>query len=163
MNSMKKLMMTAALACAFVAQAHTQYGDRPPERRHSESEDGSRVWLPLGLSILTPPIQLPNPNHTVIGGMINLGYGQMDNVFLLDVGIVNNVTHEMAGLELGPVNWANACFGVQAGVLNVASTTVGVQLGVLNFTGDLHGVQVGVLNFSGSGGAWIFPIINVGF
>jgi hypothetical protein len=160
---MKKLMMIVALACAFGAQAHTGYGDRPPERRHGECEDSSRVWLPLGLSILTPPIQLPNPSHTVIGGMVNLGYGQMENVFLLDAGIINNVTHEMTGLELGAVNWADGCFGVQAGVLNVASTTVGAQIGVLNFTGDLHGVQIGVLNFSGSGGAWIFPIINIGF
>jgi len=163
MNSMKRLMMIAALACASVAQAHTQYDDRQPERRHGESEDLPRVWLPLGLSILTPPVQLPNPSCTVIGGMVNLGYGQMENVFLLDVGVVNNVTHEMTGLELGPVNWAGTCFGVQAGALNVAGTTVGVQVGVLNFTGDLHGVQIGVLNFSGSGGAWIFPIINIGF
>lgn len=33
----------------------------------------------------------------------------------------------------------------------------------LNFTGDLHGVQLGLLNFSGSGGAFVFPILNLGF
>jgi len=34
---------------------------------------------------------------------------------------------------------------------------------VLNFTGELHGIQIGVLNFSDSGGALVFPIINIGF
>jgi len=29
--------------------------------------------------------------------------------------------------------------------------------------GDLHGVQLGILNFSGSGGAIVFPILNLGF
>ena len=159
----KMLMLFAALACAFVAEARPEGHERPPEKRRGESEGYSRPWLPLGLSIIAPPIQLPNPTHTVIGGMVNLGYGQMENVLILDAGIVNNVTRDMVGLEIGPVNWADTCFGVQAGVLNVTGTTVGLQVGVVNCTGDLHGVQVGVLNFSGSGGAWLFPIINIGF
>ena len=30
-------------------------------------------------------------------------------------------------------------------------------------TGDLHGVQLGLINMSSSGGALIFPILNLGF
>jgi len=153
---MKKLVMAAVLACAFAAAA-------APAKQKANGERETRIWLPIGLSIIAPPMQLPSPGHTVFGAMLNLGYGQMENVAILDVGIVNNVTGSMTGLELGGVNIAGDCFGVQAGAVNVASKTVGLQLGAVNFTGDLHGVQLGLLNMSSSGGAWIFPIFNLGF
>ena len=151
---MKKLVLVVAvLACAFAAVADDSSG----------SSSDTRVWLPLGLSIITPPIQLPSPSHTVFGAMINLGYGQVENLAVADLGLINNVTDTMTGVELGPVNLVGTCIGVQAGALNIASRTVGLQLGALNFTGDLHGVQLGILNFSGSGGAIVFPILNLGF
>jgi len=150
---MKKLMIAAAaLACAFAAAA-----DDCSER------DDSRFWLPLGLSILAPPVQLPSPSHTVYGAMVNLGYGQVRNLVFADVGVVNNVVDTMTGAEVGVVNVAGTCIGAQVGAVNVASKTVGVQVGALNFTGDLHGLQLGVLNFSSDGGALIFPILNFGF
>lgn len=154
---MKKLVfVVAVLACAFAAVADGKSA-------HSSSSSDTRVWLPLGLSIITPPIQLPSPSHTVFGAMINLGYGQVENLAVADLGLINNVTDTMTGVELGPVNLVGTCIGVQAGALNIASRTVGLQLGALNFTGDLHGVQLGILNFSGSGGALVFPILNLGF
>ena len=151
---MKKLVLVVAvLACAFAAVADDSSG----------GSSDTRVWLPLGLSIITPPIQLPSPSHTVFGAMINLGYGQVENLAVADLGLINNVTDTMTGVELAPVNLAGTCIGVQLGALNIASRTVGLQFGALNFTGDLHGVQLGVLNFSGSGGALVFPILNLGF
>ena len=144
---MKKLLMAVAImACVFTASA-----------------EDSRPWLPLGISLVTPPLQLPSPSHTVFGAMINIGYGQVDNLAVLDLGLINNVTDTMTGLELAPINLVGTCLGAQVGALNIASHTVGVQLGVLNMTGDLHGVQLGLLNMSGSGGALIFPILNLGF
>lgn len=153
---MKKLaIMVVALTCALAAAA----GDGDGKR----SGDSTRIWLPLGLSIITPPLQLPSPSHTVFGGMINLGYGQVENLVAVDLGLVNNVTGNMTGVELGPVNLAGTCIGAQGGVINYAGTIVGLQFGALNITGDLHGVQLGLLNFSGSGGALVFPIFNLGF
>jgi len=144
---MKKLLLAAALmACVFTASA-----------------DDSRTWLPLGFSIVTPPLQLPSPSHTVYGAMVNIGYGQVENLAVLDLGLVNNVTDVMTGLELAPVNLAGTCVGVQLGALNIASRTVGLQLGIVNMTGDLHGVQLGLLNMSASGGSLVFPILNFGF
>ena len=146
---MKKLLMAfAIMACVFTASA---------------DDPGSRPWLPLGISLVTPPLQLPSPSHTVFGAMINIGYGQVDNLAVLDLGLINNVTDTMTGLELAPVNLVGTCLGAQVGALNIASRTVGVQLGVLNMTGDLHGVQLGLINMSSSGGALIFPILNLGF
>ena len=152
---MKKLAMMALVACAVSAVAAGE-----PQRG---GEKESRIWLPIGLSILTPPVQLPSPSHSVFGAMINLGYGQVENLAILDLGVVNNVTDSMTGLELGAVNMSKTCIGAQVGAFNFASKTVGIQLGVLNMTGDLHGLQLGVLNFSDSGGALVFPIFNIGF
>ena len=123
----------------------------------------SPPWLPLGLSIVAPPVQLPSPSHTVFGAMVNLGYGQVDGLAVLDIGLINNVTDEMAGLELGLVNLAGSCVGAQVGALNIADDMCGLQLGVVNFAGDLHGVQLGLVNMSTEGGALIFPILNFGF
>jgi len=152
---MKKLALIVFMACAASVAAAEQ------SRQGGEKE--SRMWLPIGLSILTPPVQLPSPSHSVFGAMLNLGYGQVDNLAILDLGIVNNVTEGMVGLELGAANLSGTCIGAQVGAINIASKTVGVQLGVLNMTGDLHGLQLGVLNFSDSGGALVFPIFNIGF
>ena len=153
---MKKLTMAVAvLACAFAAVAADNGSD---DRR-----DDSRLWLPIGLSILTPPVQLPSPSHTVFGVMVNLGYGQVRNLVFAEVGVVNNVTDSMTGAQVGAVNIGGTCVGAQVGAVNVASKTVGVQVGALNFTGDLHGLQLGVLNFSSEGGAIVFPIFNLGF
>lgn len=158
---MKKLVVATVMACVLAMGAAAKGHDR--HERHDRSDGDTRIWLPLGLSILTPPIQLPNPTHTVFGGMLNLGYGQMENIAILDLGLINNVTHTMTGLELGAINLADACLGVQLGAFNQADSIFGVQLGVINMTGDLHGLQLGVLNFSASGGAWVFPILNLGF
>ena len=153
MKRQLKLVVCAA-AVALCAGAYAK-----------DSDDGDKVqpWLPIGLSIISPPVQLPSSSHTVFGAMLNLGYGQMTDVAIFDLGIVNNVTRNMLGLEVGPVNIVGTCFGAQVGAINFADSICGVQLGVINYTGELHGVQIGVLNFSSNGGATVFPIFNVGF
>ncbi len=123
----------------------------------------SPPWFPLGLSIVAPPVQLPSPSHTVFGAMFNLGYGQVDGLAVLDAGLVNNVTYEMVGLELGAVNLAADCVGAQVGAFNFADDMFGLQLGIVNSAGSLHGLQLGLINMSTEGGALIFPILNFGF
>lgn len=144
------LVAVAAMWCCAVSS--NAYG-----------ESATQPWLPLGLSIITPPVQLPSPSHSVIGVMVNVGYGRMRDVCPLDVGLVNNVTRNMAGLQVGAVNLAGTTYGAQVGAYNETETLYGVQVGVLNFAGDLNGLQIGVLNFSPSGGAVVFPILNFGF
>ena len=145
--------VTAMLCCAVSAKEPA---------RHDKGSD-TRPWFPLGLSFIAPPVQLPSPSHSLYGAMVNLGYGQMTDVCLLDVGFVNNVTRNMVGLEVGPVNIADSCYGGQVGALNITDTLCGAQVGVVNITGNLHGLQLGVLNFSSNGGALVFPILNFGF
>lgn len=146
--------VAAILCCGAFAKESSQ--------RNGGSQS-ARPWFPLGLSIIAPPVQLPSPAHSLFGAIVNIGYGQMTDVAVLDVGLVNNVTENMVGLEVGPVNLAGTCLGVQAGIVNNAGTLCGVQVGAINMTGDLHGLQLGVLNFSSNGGALMFPILNFGF
>ena len=153
MKKRMKLLFVAVAAtwcCAVSAKEYKGSGATQP-------------WLPLGLSIVTPPVQLPSPPHSLFGAMVNVGYGQMRDVCLLDVGLVNNVTRNMVGLEVGAANFAGTTYGVQVGAYNETETLYGVQVGVVNFAGDLNGLQIGVLNFSPSGGALVFPILNYGF
>ena len=153
MKRMKLLLVAvAAMWCSAVSAKVYEGGG-----------SSTQPWLPLGLSIIAPPMQLPSPSHSVFGAMVNVGYGQMRDVYLLDVGLVNNVTRNMAGLEVGAINFAGTSYGVQVGAYNETETLYGLQVGVLNFAGDLHGLQIGVLNFSPSGGAVVFPILNFGF
>ena len=147
------LVAVAAMWCSAASAKEPAHHD----------DDDTRPWLPLGLSIIAPPMQLPSPSHSLFGAMVNVGYGQMRDVCLLDVGLVNNVTRHMVGLEVGPVNIADTCYGGQVGALNITDTLYGAQVGVVNITGNLHGLQLGVLNFSSNGGALVFPILNFGF
>jgi len=149
---MKLLLAAAAATWCCAVSAKGRVADSPPQS-----------WFPLGLSIIAPPVQLPSPSHSLFGAMVNVGYGQMANVCPLDVGLINNVTRNMVGLEVGPVNIADACYGGQVGALNITDSLYGAQVGVVNITGNLHGLQLGVLNFSSHGGAWVFPILNYGF
>ena len=153
MKKRMKLLLVAVAAtwcCAVSAKEYMGSGATQP-------------WLPLGLSIVAPPVQLPSPPHSLFGAMVNVGYGRMRDVYVLDVGLANSVTHNMAGLEVGLINLAVTSYGAQVGAYNETETLYGVQVGVVNYTGDLNGLQIGVLNFSPSGGAWVFPILNYGF
>ena len=152
-KKMKLLLVAVAATWCSAVSAKVHEGSLPSQQ----------PWLPLGLSIIAPPVQLPNPSHSLYGAMVNVGYGQMRDVYLLDVGIVNNVRRSMVGLEAGLVNFAGTCYGAQVGAYNDAETVYGVQVGVVNTTGDLNGLQLGLLNFTPSGGAWVFPILNIGF
>ena len=148
--------LLAAVAAMWCCAANAK------EPAHHD-DGGMRPWFPLGLSIVAPPVQLPSPPHSLFGAMVNVGYGRMRDVCLLDVGLANSVTRNMVGLEVGVVNFSGTSYGAQVGAYNEAETLYGVQVGVVNFAGDLNGLQLGVLNFSPSGGAWVFPILNFGF
>lgn len=51
--------------------------------------------------------------------------------------------------------------GWQIGVFNEATEDLsGVQIGLLNITHHLQGLQIGVLNFSGEGGLPVSPLLN---
>ena len=153
MKKRMKLLLAAVAAtwcCAVSAKGKT-------------ADTSTQPWFPLGLSLVAPPVQLPSHSHSLFGVMVNVGYGRMRDVYLLDVGLANDASHNMMGLEVGAVNFAGTTYGAQVGAYNETETLYGVQVGVVNFTGDLNGLQIGLLNFSPSGGARVLPILNFGF
>ena len=158
-----KRKITSILAAVAVVCCCNAFAEGHSHLERHGSVSSARPWFPLGLSLVAPPVQLPSPDHAVFGAMVNLGYGQVEELYVLDLGLVNNVTHDMAGLEVGPVNLAGTCFGAQVGAVNYAGTVCGAQVGLVNVAGDLHGLQLGLLNFAAQGGAWVFPIFNLGF
>ena len=145
---MKKLLLAILLGvtCGFSVRA----------------EETPSVWFPLGVSLVAHPMQIPTAHHSLTGVMLNVGYGRMENCYLLDVGIVNDVSELMGGFEVGVGNYANTSAGFQVGVVNVAGHAYGFQLGVVNFAEALHGLQLGVINVNRSGTPF-FPILNIGF
>lgn len=145
---MKKLFIAIMLtvACSFGARA----------------EESPSVWFPLGVSLIAHPMQIPTAHHSLTGVMLNAGYGKMENCYLLDAGLANEVTDLMAGFEVGVGNYAKTSAGFQVGLVNVAGDAYGFQLGVINMAEALHGFQIGVVNVNKSGTPF-FPIINIGF
>lgn len=147
---MKKLAFAAALAIAFLAKADV----RPGEIEHP--------WFPAGISLISAPIQIPTTAYSVYGVMLDVGYGQVTDSYLLNVGIVNNVTRNMCGFQVGPVNIADCLVGIQGGLVNYAYDAYGFQLGLVNVARHLHGIQLGIINVNVSGFP-VLPIFNVGF
>ena len=153
-RTLRFLLVAAAATWCCAASAK--------ESARRDADDDTRPWLPLGLSIIAPPVQLPSPSHTLFGAVVNLGYGQMTDVCLFDVGLVNNVTRNMGGVQAGPVNIAGNLYGVQGGIVNYAEDPHGLQLGLVNIAGHLHGLQLGIINVNLTGMP-VFPIFNIGF
>lgn len=147
---MKKILLVAMMSvvCGFAV-------------RGAETEE-SPVWFPIGLSLIAHPMQIPTSSHSLTGVMLNVGYGKMDNCYLLDVGIGNNVSDLMVGFEVGVGNYAKTSAGFQIGLANIAGDAYGFQLGLVNVAESLHGFQVGLVNVNSSGTPF-FPIINIGF
>lgn len=149
---MKKLVMIfAALLCASAAMANIE-----------EHYDEECPWFLFGMAVVSAPMQIPIPYYSVYGVMLDVGYGQVTDSYLLNVGIVNNVTRNMGGVQAGPVNIAGNLYGVQGGIVNYAEDPHGLQLGLVNIAGHLHGLQLGIINVNLTGMP-VFPIFNIGF
>lgn len=143
-------MMTAALLLAGGAKAAT----------HDERD--FHPWFPLGVSFISAPIQIPTTAYSVYGVMLDVGYGQVTDSYLLNGGIVNHVTHDMCGVQAGLVNIDGSIYGVQAGFINIVGDAYGFQLGLVNIADHLHGLQLGIINVNLTGMP-VFPIFNIGF
>ena len=180
-------LCNARLAFAAVAVAFASLSfpcSAQAEDGHGNG-DNVKMWAPLGVSFLTPVIQVPGEGHSVFGAMVNLGAGEVRDAYFLNPGLFNSVDRTMAGVQLGLynkvktgygvqgafVNYSDKFCGVQVGVLNLSSAVDGLQVGLFNFGYDLRGVQIGLLNVSEGdggqscmiGGITVLPILNMRF
>lgn len=155
-------IMVGAVASANAAEAVS--GTAPVAAPAAVASAPREVpgWGPLGLALLANPMQIPSEAHSVYGVMLNVGYGKMENVYLLEAGLFNQVVDTMAGVQAGVSNRDGVFYGLQAGVANVCDEVYGIQVGLVNVAWKLHGIQLGLVNVN-VGGTPFFPIINVGF
>lgn len=149
-------VMAVALAMVGAGMAATVAG------KGARDTGDSPAWVPVGLSILSYPMQIPMEEHSVFGAMVNIGYGRMDNVFPLEVGLFNHVLGNMCGVQAGVCNFTEDLYGVQLGLANISTDAYGFQLGLVNVADCLHGIQLGLVNVNKAGTVF-FPFLNVGF
>ena len=142
-----RLLLPAALTAIVLAAAPCLATEQEEAKPAPEEKPG---FTPVQLA-LWRPVQIFAAKRDVYGLRVDIGLGDNDHVFGLDIGIVN-LSNEAAGLEIGAINYADDGFaGLQvSGLGNWVSgggKMYGLQLAPLNFAGNAWGFQVGVLNF----------------
>jgi len=101
---------------------------------------------PVMISLLTPA-QAPSPDWDVKGLRIDLLYGRCQNLYGLDLGLVNHAVQKEIGLAAGLVNYDEDQFtGLQIGGVNIGGRTAALQVGVYNHADDMSGLQIGLIN-----------------
>ena len=101
---------------------------------------------PVMISLMTPA-QAPSPEWDVKGVRIDLLYGRCQNLYGLDVGLVNHTVGKEVGLALGLVNYTEQSFtGLQVGGVNIGEEVTALQVGIYNEADDMSGVQIGLIN-----------------
>jgi hypothetical protein len=84
----------------------------------------------------------------------------------LQFSFINSASN-VAGLQIGVINYVSCNLtGSQVGIFNEAENVCGAQIGVLNYCRTLKGIQIGFLNHLGNPGMLkikIVPLINFCF
>lgn len=99
---------------------------------------------------LFQPLQLVDGSLSIKGIRANLFYGRNNDVFGVDLGVINCVDGSMKGVQFGIVDFIhNDVKGCQYGAVNIVRGTFrGLQAGFVNWTESaLSGVQIGAYNF----------------
>jgi len=133
---------------------------------------------PINIALVTP-IQIVPAEEAVSGFRWNILYGNNSSMSGLDLGLANqvsgpmegvqwglvNLTESMVGWQYGAVNYTTGNFeGLQWGGVNYAGRINGLQLGFVNYAERAHGVQVGLINIIKEGGFLpVMIIANWGF
>ncbi|MFA7256904.1 MAG: hypothetical protein WC047_04960 [Kiritimatiellales bacterium] len=161
---MKKLWLMIAVVLALAAGTQTVSAEDTP-------------MTPVMISLMTP-VQAPSPEWDVKGLRIDLLYGRCQNLYGMDLGLVNhtvgkeiglaaglvNLTQDkFVGLQVGAVNIAERASALQLGVYNEADDMSGVQIGLINHTRLMRGVQVGLINVIENNDLSFLPIVNFFF
>ena len=120
---------------------------------------------PIQLSLWNT-VQLEDASTSIHGVRIAL-YGENEDVYGLDCGLVLKVNGDMIGYQSGFVNLVEGdvkglhqgylnmvggdFLGWQQGTVNfVKGQTIGLQTGLFNSSNDLRGVQFGLVNMTGT-------------
>ncbi len=146
-----------------------------PKRQPSPVDRES--WSPIQFAFAYPQQLLPE-SVKIYGFRFNLIFGKNHSVYGVDIGLINELSHDLMGMQGGLNNQSERVFGLQyglfnncgklygaqAGVINKSKQTKGCQIGLINYSDHLTGVQIGLINHNpGGSGQPTLPIINIGF
>lgn len=105
-----------------------------------------KPMTPVMVSLMTP-VQAPSPEWDVKGLRIDLLYGRCQDLYGLDLGLVNHTVGFELGLALGLVNFSeDRVTGIQIGAVNIGERVKALQVGVYNEADDMSGLQIGLIN-----------------
>ena len=143
------LGLVGAASAAEVGRKAVSGGDMKATTGPGSSVVGGSGNPAVGLQLaLLAPAQVFPENYDVFGLRLNLIYGRNNCLRGLDLGLVNVVSQDLAGAQIGLYNACKTsnegCF--QFGIINNADQFSGMQFGLLNLSGQAHGLQLGVLN-----------------
>lgn len=117
----------------------------------------------FGQLSLFNPVQLFDEGYVVNGVRFNILYGVSEEVYGLDLGLVNKTYGDQKGIQWGLVNNVGGSFtGWQAAGVNIVEGDfLGWQSGWVNITqGASKGLQSGLYNTSGHHSGVQFGIFN---
>ncbi len=161
---MRSLLFVSVITLALAAGIQTVSAEDTP-------------MTPVMVSLLTPA-QAPSADWDVKGLRLDLLYGRCQNLYGLDLGLVNhtvsqevglaaglvNITQgKFSGLQVGAVNVGTRVSALQVGVYNEADDMSGIQIGVINHTRMMRGIQIGVINVIDNNDLPFLPVINFFF
>jgi hypothetical protein len=115
-----------------------------------EAKTPSAQFTVFQLSLWNP-VQLVPDDSDVRGLRLNIPYGKIQNAYGLDYGIVNIVSEDVAGIQMGIYNKASDARGIQiAAWFNITDSMSGIQFGVANTasSSSMHGLQNGGVNYA---------------
>ena len=128
--------------------------------RSAENGYGYRGYtVPIGMTIL--PWALPNHESYVNGLRLNFGWGSYKETAGLDLGLFSaGEDHRFLGINAFGHYSKNNAYGCEIGLVNVTGGEMaGLQVGLVNYADTLYGVQIGLINIART--QWCIPIINI--
>lgn len=125
----------------------------PPEPEESIREG----WTPFQVVLVALPIP---PGRRVNGVAINVGWGKVETLRGIQVGLANQIDGNCHGIQGGVVNLAGDQQGVQGGLVNSSRSLKGIQGGFINTTGESRGLQAGVINMADESHGIQFGLLN---
>ena len=187
---MKKLLMAFAIVCSVsVLRAEADYyatvcawvpGQIPMSS--SSQINGLRVTLFYGDCLRLNGLDLAilganRVREGLKGVSVASVFERANTAAGLQLGFVNMVENEFAGVQFGMwdhaghgygtqwsvVNTAGYFGGLQLGLINCADQYDGLQLGLFNWADDLDGLQLGLINVVADQTLCVLPFLNIGW
>ncbi len=167
-KSFKFLIFLILTLIHFKISAHKEINDKKYLEDQNVQQDITIQTVPLRITLFSPYTDIdifPGNNTDAIRNYFLLGfiYSRSDylsglsispishikkNMHGLQFSFINLVDGDLAGTQLGFINFGNNIWGMQSGYVNFSNVLNGFQVALVNMSDDLKGVQAGIANIA---------------